>query len=146
MNTTDLKVYTSFVSPVTLELFKEKNLLPVFIIRKIQNSELIGMYEGTSIHLKELSPSNELFRKKRDKEVTLEEFAKEYILEISQTVDFNNIIKRLNTLAELSGADGIVMLGYGSDSNLCHRSVLAEILNSLGVFKNKVTELPILPL
>lgn len=146
MNTTDLKVYTSFVSPVTMELFREKNLLPVFIIRKIQNSELIGMYEGTSIHLKELSPSNELFRKKRDKEVTLEEFAKEYILEISQTVDFDNIIKRLNTLAELSGADGIVMLGYGSDCNLCHRSVLAEILNSLGVFKNKVTELPILPL
>jgi hypothetical protein len=137
----ELKINTSFVSPATLERFRSNNILPIFIVRNIENSELIGQYSGSPVHLKELSPSNELFRKKRDKALSIDEFKKLYAIEITERVDLKRIIDKLESLVELSGARSIVLLGYGSDYDSCHRSVLAKILNGSGLLEKPVKEL-----
>lgn len=137
----ELKINTSFVSPATLEKFRSNNILPIFIVRNIENSELIGQYSGSPVHLKELSPSNELFRKKRDKALSIDEFKKLYAIEITERVDLKRIIDKLESLVELSGARSIVLLGYGSDYDSCHRSVLAKILNGSGLLEKPVKEL-----
>lgn len=137
----ELKINTSFVSPATLERFRSNNILPIFIVRNIENSELIGQYSGSPVHLKELSPSNELFRKKRDKAVSIDEFKKLYAIEITERVDLKRIIDKLESLVELSGARSVVLLGYGSDYDSCHRSVLAKILNGSGLLEKPVKEL-----
>jgi hypothetical protein len=137
----ELKINTSFVSPATLERFRSNNILPIFIVRNIENSELIGQYSGSPVHLKELSPSNELFRKKRDKALSIDEFKKLYAIEITERVDLKRVIDKLESLVELSGARSIVLLGYGSDYDSCHRSVLAKILNGSGLLEKPVKEL-----
>ena len=137
----ELKINTSFVSPATLERFRSNNILPIFIVRNIENSELIGQYSGSPVHLKELSPSNELFRKKRDKVLSIDEFKKLYAIEITERVDLKRIIDKLESLVELSGARSVVLLGYGSDYDSCHRSVLAKILNGSGLLEKPAKEL-----
>lgn len=137
----ELKINTSFVSPATLERFRSNNILPIFIVRNIENSELIGQYSGSPVHLKELSPSNELFRKKRDKALSIDEFKKLYAIEITERVDLKRIIDKLESLVELSGARSVVLLGYGSDYDSCHRSVLAKILIGSGLLEKPVKEL-----
>lgn len=137
----ELKINTSFVSPATLERFRGNNILPIFIVRNIENSELIGQYSGSPVHLKELSPSNELFRKKRDKALSIDEFKKLYAIEITERVDLKRVIDKLESLVELSGARSVVLLGYGSDYDSCHRSVLAKILNGSGLLEKPVKEL-----
>ena len=139
----ELKINTSFVSPATLERFRSNNILPIFIVRNIENSELIGQYSGSPVHLKELSPSNELFRKKRDKALSIDEFKKLYAIEITERVDLKRIIDKLESLVELSGARSVVLLGYGSDYDSCHRSVLAKILNGSGLLEKPVKELEV---
>lgn len=137
----ELKINTSFVSPATLERFRSNNILPIFIVRNIENSELIGQYSGSPVHLKELSPSNELFRKKRDKALSIDEFKKLYAIEITERVDLKRVVDKLESLVELSGARSVVLLGYGSDYESCHRSVLAKILNGSGLLEKPVKEL-----
>ena len=136
----NLKIYTSFVSPITMQEYVKKNLLPIFIIRNIFNSTLIGKYSDTPIHFKDLAPSNVLFRKKRDGLITKEEYSKGYALEMTD-VNLEDIINKLETLALCSGASGIVLLGYGSNDNDCHRSVLREILNSSKLLNYRVQEI-----
>lgn len=136
----ELEIKTSFVSPITLKIFSEQGYLPIFIIRNIKPSELIGKYSDTSIHFKNLAPSNELFRAKRDSIIDFEEFSKRYIIEISE-INLQKIIERLEYLVKLSGARGVVLLGYGSDNKICHRSILASLLNESGLLENRVTEI-----
>ena len=87
-----------------------------------------------------MAPSNELYRSKRDGIIDFNEFEKRYIIEISN-VNLQSIITKLEYLAKLSGAKGIVLLGYGSDNKVCHRSILASLLNNSGLLENKVTEI-----
>lgn len=137
---TDLKIYTSFVSPLTLKDYIEKEFLPIFIIRNIKNSTLIGGYSDTPIHMKDLAPSNELFRAKRDNLITKEEFEKKYAIEISQ-VNLEKVIRTFEQLVECCGAKAIVLLGYGSSYENCHRHVLADILNNSGLLTNRINEI-----
>jgi uncharacterized protein YeaO (DUF488 family) len=134
-----IKIYTSFVSPITLKEFCDNNILPIIIVRNIKNSELIGKFNGTAIHFRDLSPSSELFRSKRDGLISQEEFAKEYAIEISQ-INIPEILDKIEYLANLSNTDKVVLLGYGTDDSRCHRSVLREILNKTGLLEHKVTE------
>ena len=130
---TDLKIYTSFVSPLTLPMFTENGLLPIFIIRNISNSKLIGKYSRTKVHCKFLAPSTELFRLRRDNKITNEEYQKRYAIEISD-IDLESLIREWELLAECAGAKGIVLLS-------CHRGTLRAILNSSGVLINKAEEI-----
>lgn len=135
-----LRIVTSYVSPLNLKIFPENGYLPIFIIRSIHNSNLIGKYSGTVVHMKELSPSSELFRAKRDGLIDREEFVKRYIIEMSN-INLLDMVNKFNYLASLSGAKGVVLMGYNSDDRECHRSVLRDLLNDTGLLSNHVVEL-----
>lgn len=135
-----LRIVTSYVSPLNLKIFPENGYLPIFIIRSIHNSSLIGKYSGTVVHMKELSPSSELFRAKRDGLIDREEFVKRYIIEMSN-INLLDMVNKFNYLASLSGAKGVVLMGYNSDDRECHRSVLKDLLNDTGLLSNHVVEL-----
>lgn len=135
-----LKIYTSYVSPLTLEAVVKKNILPIFIIRSIHNSQLIGKYSDTAIHFKNLAPSDTLFRNRRDGIISDIEFKKGYIIEMSR-VNFQETIRKLDYLASLSGASGVVLMGYGSSYESCHRKILSELLNGSGLLENNIKEL-----
>ena len=137
---TNLLVYTSYVSPENLEKVVEKNWLPLFIIRHIAGSELIGRYSRTAIHMPELSPSSRLYQAKRDGIITVPEFKEKYLEEIRE-VDINAIIRRFDILTDLTGAGAIVLMGYGPEFEACHRSALTEYLNGTGLFTNKIVEI-----
>lgn len=137
---TNFDVYTSFISPWTWKhLVSEGNYLPIIAIRNIKNSNVIGHLSDTAIHFKELSPSNNLYQAKRDGDISLEDFHKRYLIELSG-VSIEYIVERFNQLFEVSGASGLIIFGYGSNSEACHRSTLASLLNLSGLFKNKITE------
>lgn len=138
----DLEIKTSFVSPITLRVFIDSGYLPIFIIRNIKNAGIISKYSDTSIHFKNLAPSNELFRAKRDGLIDQDEFTKRYIIEMS-TINFQKTIERLSYLAKLAGARGVVLLGFGSNDKVCHRSILANLLNNSGLLEKRITELVI---
>lgn len=135
-----LRIVTSYVSPLNLKIFPENGYLPIFIIRSIHNSSLIGKYSGTVVHMKELSPSSELFRAKKDGLIDREEFVKRYIIEMSN-INLLDMVNKFNYLASLSGAKGVVLMGYNSDDRECHRSVLRDLLNDTGLLSNRVVEL-----
>lgn len=135
-----LRIVTSYVSLLNLKIFPENGYLPIFIIRSIYNSNLIGKYSGTVVHMKELSPSSELFRAKRDGLIDREEFVKRYIIEMSN-INLLDMVNKFNYLASLSGAKGVVLMGYNSDDRECHRSVLRDLLNDTGLLSNRVVEL-----
>ena len=136
----NLKIYTSFVSPKNLTDIINDNLLPIFILRNIRNSELIGKYSDTAIHFKNLAPSDKLYQTRRDKLITREEYEKRYIIELSEQPNFQNIIKKLEQLTELCGADGVVILDYGFGNNESHRNILSSLLNNLDILNYKITE------
>ncbi len=136
----NLKIYTSFVSPKNLTDIINDNLLPIFIIRNIKNSELIGKYSDTAVHFKNLAPSDKLYQNRRDRKITREEYEKRYIIELSEQPNFQNIIKKLEQLAELCNADGVVILDYGSDNKESHRGILSNILNNLDILNYKIVE------
>ena len=135
-----LKIHTSFVSPITLQTFLDRDRLPIFIIRSIGSSDVIGKYEGTAINKPILSPSPTLYREKRDGKIEIAEFERRYAIEMS-TVDLQAVLKDIEYLASLANTDQVVLLGYGADDSKCHRSVLARILDASGLLEHKVTEL-----
>jgi uncharacterized protein YeaO (DUF488 family) len=137
---TNFDVYTSFISPWTWKhLVSEGNYLPILAIRNIKNSNVIGHLSDTAVHFKELSPSNSLYQAKRDNEISLEDFHKRYLIELSG-ISIETIVERFNRLFEVSGARGLIIFGYGSNNEVCHRSTLASLLNLSGLFKNNITE------
>ena len=75
----NLNIITSFVSPENLNtITKELNYLPVFVIRNIANSVLIGKYSGTSIHFRDFAPSTQLYQLWRDKKIDQTQYEKLY--------------------------------------------------------------------
>lgn len=135
-----LKIYTSYVSPLTLKTVMSANLLPIFIVRSIYNSQLIGQYSDSAVHFKNLAPSDKLFQSRRDGLISELEFKKYYVIEMSK-INFQDIIKKLDNLATLSGASGVVLMGYGSSYEACHRKLLSELLNGSGLLENNIKEL-----
>lgn len=136
----DLKIFTSFVSPLTIEAIVKANFLPIFVLRNIANSTLIGQYSGTAIHFKELSPSAELFRSYRDSLINFDEYSKRFIIELSE-INFQSVIRRLEQLASISNARAIVLMSYGSNYSDSHRKVLADIFNNSDLLTYEVKEL-----
>jgi len=137
----DINLITSFVTPYTLNYFIKKELLPVFILRSIRNSDLIGKYSDSAVHFKDLSPSNELFQARRDKKIGIKEYKQRYLDEIKH-IDLNQILRRFANLREISGAKGIVLMSYGGNPVGCHRTFLAEYINNSGLLKNLIIEYP----
>lgn len=136
----NLRIFTSFVSPLTIEAIVKANFLPIFVLRNIANSTLIGQYSGTAIHFKELSPSAELFRSHRDNLIDFDEYSKRFIIEMSE-INFQSVVKRFEQLASICNAKAIVMMSYGSKYSNSHRKVLSDILNNSGLLTYEVKEL-----
>lgn len=139
----NLKVRTSFVSPDNMEILVREGWLPVFIIRNIQNSTLIGKYSRSSVHYFWLAPSSTLFHRWRDGEISLEDYHKYYLAEVVNNISVEETLEKFDILLRASGAKGIVMMGYGEDSKKCHRSTLAKLINSLGYLNEPIKELVI---
>ena len=135
----DIEIFTSFVTPYTLDYFIKNNLLPVFILRNIRNSNLIGKYSDSAIHLKEFSPSNELFQARRDRKIEIKEYKRRYLDEIKH-IDLSQKLRHLANLKKISGAKGIILMSYGSNPGECHRSFLAEYLNNSNLLEKEITE------
>jgi uncharacterized protein YeaO (DUF488 family) len=135
---TNLKYWTSYVSPATMESLPKNNLLPIFVIRNISNSSLIGKYSNTPIHIRELTPSYELFKSyKYDNLISREEFEKKYLIELSQ-ISIEKVMEKIEGMANSCNAIGVALLGYGKYEE-DYRSILAGFLEGYGY--GKINEL-----
>lgn len=135
-----LEIFTSYIDSPNIERIKQKNLLPIFIIRSMGRLDYIEKWAGTPLHFRELSPSKELFKEYRESVIDQETFFKRFVIELSD-VDFQSVILRLENLVESSGADGIVLCGLGEDPNNSHRSIVSDILWRTGYLEFKPSEL-----
>ena len=136
-----LKIKTLSISKNSLDKVIESNYLPIFAIGDIKNIPFISVYNNTSIHLGYLAPSSSIFNKKTTGLIDFNEFAKEYIIELSK-INFIETINKLNYLLDISKADGIILFDndINTDYEYCYRSILSDVLNSTGILDNKVTE------
>lgn len=138
----DLEIYTSYVSEENLEtVIKKLNMLPIFILRSIRNSELIGKYSGTSVHFRNLSPSSPLYQSYRDGLIDFTEYSKRFLIELSKNVKLYETIERLESLCNISDASGVVLFAYGQDLNTSHRKILSDLINSSELLEKQITEL-----
>ncbi len=136
-----LFIYTSFVTEENLKAtIKNYNMLPIFVLRSIKNSELIGKYNGSAVHIRELSPSSPLYQAYRDGLIGWEEYKKRFLIELSK-IKLYNIIDRLESLCNISDASGVVLFAYGQDPTTSHRSILSDLINSSGLLENQITEM-----
>lgn len=135
----NLKILTSYVSRENLDKFVKSEILPIFIIRNISGSRLISQYSGTILQFKQLSPQTELFQRYRRGEIDFDRYQKEYVIGLAG-LNYSNLIKRLEYLQELSGANSVVLLGYEKDPDMCHRTLLSDILNRTGLLEIEVRE------
>lgn len=125
-------IYTSYASRENLKKFIELNYLPIIVLRNIRNSKLLSPYSDTCIHLRDLSPSTELYQSWKNGEIDIKEYKNRYLFElIDRRLNTQEIYKNLEFLIELTEAKGIILLGYEEDYKLCHRSFLAEFLGEL---------------
>ncbi len=125
-------IYTSYASRENFEKLVKLNYLPIIILRNIRNSKLLSPYSDTYIHLRELSPSTELYQSWKNREIGISEYRDRYLLElIERRINTQEIYKNLEFLCNLTEARGIVLLGYEEKCELCHRRFLAEFLKEL---------------
>lgn len=105
-----LKIYTSHLDKNILGEVKNNNeYLPIFAIKNIKDISMIKRYHNASIHIKQLAPSDELLGKLRNNTITHEEFEKLYVIELSR-LSIQDIIKKLEYLAELNNTKGVVII------------------------------------
>ena len=121
----NVKLYSSHLDKLKLRKAISENLLPVFLIRSIWKIGYIAQWSETPIHLKELSPSNELFWDYRDEIITEIEYQKKLLIELSN-LDLQEIILRLENLKNISGASGVILFGKSGED------LIAELLWNTG--------------
>lgn len=135
-----LQIYTSYVSELNLKQIIDSSYLPIFIIGSLKNDKLIGKYNNTAVHFRNLAPSYDLLHQYLNKKIDLENFEKGYIIEMSN-INLLDIIKKFDYLAKISNSKGIVLLSYGSKYENNYRSLLSDLLNESGGLEKKVKEL-----
>lgn len=138
-NYKDLKLWTSFITPQRLQQVIQSEYLPIFIARSIQNSSLIGKWNGTSVHFGQLAPSPGLLREWKRGQISYEEFEIKF-REEQRRIDYEAVLKKISFLCDCSNANGAILFGYGEDPFQCHRSVVSDIINELGLLNNPVEE------
>lgn len=138
----DLQIYTSFVSVKNLKrCTTDLNLVPVFAMKKIFNSEIIGIYSGTVLHQYDLCPSNELYHSFLGGDIDLDTYCNNFKVELETTVDLEECIKKFELMVKVSNASGIVIMTYDHDPRDGYRPVLCEYFNGSGKLKNPVYEI-----
>lgn len=134
-----LPISTSYITDSTFTGRIKLDLLPILCIKSIYKSEVIGKYSGTCIHFPDLAPSYHLTRDLNTGAIERSDFEKRYLMEIKD-VNIPEFVRRIEYLGNISGARGIIIYGYGKDTNRCHRTTLANILTSLG-YRETINEL-----
>ena len=136
----NLKIYTSSITKENIDNSISKNLLPLFIPRNLIGNDLVGKYSGSAIHLRMLSPSGSLWWKRKSGEIDFETFSKNYMIELS-SLNFQTIIKKLESLSEVSNADGVVLFDFDETPSESCRFILSELFNKSGILTKTVEEL-----
>jgi uncharacterized protein YeaO (DUF488 family) len=137
----NIEIHTSYISPTTYSFAVESNFLPIFITNNLNYSDMdIKKYLGSSIHFKHLAPNNQSLRMFNEDIISVENFLRSYACQIAE-LDFNKVISKIEMLVTASRSRGVVMFGNKYDRTLCHRSMLADILNNSGLLERKITEI-----
>lgn len=134
----DLDIKTGRISKTNLECYIRSGYLPVFVCRFM--NPLVEKYENTRIHFKELSPSYELFCDSKYNNLPFESYIDRYIEE-QKNLDVLRLLGRIKSLVDESNSKGAVLLCYCKDRNHCHRSILAEMINSTKLLSSPIVEL-----
>lgn len=138
----NLQIYTSFVSVKNLKrCVTDLNLVPVFAMKKIFNSEIIGIYSDTALHFYELSPSNDLYHAFVDGDIDIDTFREDFKSELDRDLNLLDCIKRLETMVRVSEASGVVIMTFGYDPRKGYRPAIVEYLNDSGLLKKPVYEI-----
>jgi uncharacterized protein YeaO (DUF488 family) len=141
MKKIDLVLKTGRISNRNISEYAMSGYLPIFICRFM--NPLVKAYEGTSLHFIGLSPSTNLLMSSKNGLIDWEEYSRRYNEEMS-SVDLISSLSRIYDLVKLNpevNAKGAVLLCYCKDYTKCHRSLLANMINSMDILKEKVTEL-----
>lgn len=119
----ELDLYTGYYKE--MNLYKEKNLLPVSISR-FQPKGYVGEV------LTSLAPSEDLLRQYKNLKITMDDYDKEYLSYLESEEGYDAIRVDLGTTmyqkALDGGYDGIVLMCYESPDEFCHRKLLANYL------------------
>lgn len=138
----ELQIYTSFVSARNIKrCVNTLNLIPVFAMKKLFNSDVIGAFSDTALHLHELSPSNELYHSYVDGELDLPGLYSGFNSELEEKVDLKSLLYRFEVMAKVCGASGIVIMTYGRDPRKGYRPAISDYLNSSGLLEKPVYEI-----
>lgn len=129
---------TGRISKVNIETYMNSGYLPIFICRFM--NPLVEKYKDSSIHFKELSPSYKLFCDSKYNNLEFSDYVDRY-LEEQSSLDIPKLLGRIENLVELSGLSGAILLCYCKDRTRCHRSILAEMINSSGLLEVEIEEL-----
>lgn len=136
-----IPVFTTFVSGGNLAtVVREYNYLPILAIRNLSNDNILSGFNNTAIHFKEFSPSNELFHSLKDGEISRDDYLKSFALELTG-INLRKELHKIKMLCRCSQADGVVIFGYGTNPEKCHRKTLTDYLNNSGMLEYRVKEL-----
>jgi hypothetical protein len=104
----NLYIQTAKITKENILRITEMNLLPIFLNHDLRVNPAVSNFHSTAVHYPKLAPSRYLFFKGMAG-MTSDEFKKEYYIEL-ESKNFSEILRRLDFLKELSGADGIVLM------------------------------------
>lgn len=138
----DLNLKTGRITARGLDNYAKSGYLPIFICRYM--NPLVEKYYNTKLHFPDLSPSSKLLKDyKFDGNIDYSEFKSRYIEEVTSDNKLLKSLSRMYDLANDPGLNclGLVMLCYCRDYTKCHRSILANLINSQEILTNKIVEL-----
>ena len=134
----NLYIRTSYISIPHLTEFPKAGILPIFICRYMNN--MCKQYENTIVHFPELAPSRELFYEIKNHLISKDEYNCRYIEE-QKNLYIPKLLFRFYSLIDASNARGVCLMCYEKDRSQCHRSLLADLINSKGILTENIREL-----
>lgn len=141
MEKVDLIIKTGRITAKNITTYASEGYVPIFVCRFM--NPLVKIYEGTELHFPELSPSPNLLMSSKNGVINWDEYKDRYY-EGMKSVSLIQSLSRIYNLVKLNpevNAKGAVLLCYCRDYTRCHRSLLANMINSLDILTTKVTEL-----
>lgn len=131
----NLKIYITSLKEDILGDIKNNNYLPIFAIRRISKSPVIGRYSNTPVHFPSLAPSDELMEKLEKNTIETERFEKECIIELSR-VSIQDTVKKLEYLSDRNNSAGVVIVTEGDT----YKNGLLLVLKYSGFLIKEVEE------
>lgn len=119
-----VQIHTSYFAKV--KYLKESGILPIAISRYPPR-----FYSGDC--MKELAPTGDMLKMSQEGyEIKFDS--------ILSALNKEDILKRINLLANLRGVKAVALLCYEKPEDFCHRHLVAEWLNEVLTDEEKVSE------